>query len=309
MSDRDKESIMTVSDSSRVTLSDFSNSKRISASDVPDYQPFAPQRLTCEHLFAANRTVFTGQHDVIVPEVAEALRQQFSGIHSPFDYDPFQNQLGIILAGKIPICIDIEMLKPVPQLFHQFVSDSLEDGGFRRLVEVYPDDAEAIKIVLIAVYGGMGGCITLDDEQYSGQDYIRAMRLLHMYEADPWVRSLVSTYFKTYCYRVRIVAPLLPLRKHYGPHCQDSILEQIEECLTMFSLSVPEVFMAIPQWAFGYWALRTIDCDHLYHRMPTLSAHLRDMVAEAARICILRRRNGEQEDEDVIFIPDEAGGD
>ncbi|XXG98152.1 Rho GTPase [Hypoxylon texense] len=81
--------------------------------------------------------------------------------------------------------------------------------GFGRLVEVYPSNVGVIQIVLIAVYGGMGGSITLDDEQYGGQDCIKAMQLFYMYDAETSLRLLPTANFKTYCY-------LLPYLQYGG---------------------------------------------------------------------------------------------
>ncbi|KAI4867438.1 hypothetical protein F4820DRAFT_446068 [Hypoxylon rubiginosum] len=246
--------------------------------------------LTYRDLFLENREVFSGDHTGDFLLVILALRMAYSHTSPLSAYDPFERQTGVILAGNVSIRLDIEMLRPLPLFYRQFVSAS---GVFRRLVEVDRKEISAWKIVLIALYGGVGNSLSLDTLQYGGQSYIKAMKILVSYHAEAWVRVLVGHYFRAYCHRMVEIARAVPVYAANGIARQDAILMKIDKCANLFHQCVPEDFIGIPVWAFGCWALRAIDFHHLNCRMSQLSPLLQVLIRWAAEIILLM----EEEDE------------
>ncbi|KAI1774956.1 hypothetical protein F4818DRAFT_441777 [Hypoxylon cercidicola] len=260
-------------------------------------RPESVKNLTYRDLGKANQ-VFRGNHAGVNPGALNALRMSFSGVAPAYLYNEQASQVGVILCGNVHIQIDIEMLRPLKLLYRQFVSTH----GFRRMIEVSHNELDGWKIVLTALYAA-DEFLSLDDRMYDGPDYVKAMVLLAAYQAEKWVRQVVASYFKTYCYRLRMRAHAALYE--YGPLAgpdHDMRLLEMQACADLYRTLHPPRFIGIPQWAFGYWALRTIPLHYVWERLRDLSEPFNEDILKAMRVVSQFREDGIEVDETVIFL-------
>ncbi|KAI0160937.1 hypothetical protein GGR52DRAFT_586266 [Hypoxylon sp. FL1284] len=254
--------------------------------------------LTYGDLVKNNPNVFAGE-DVVGQSLSPIYIMLFFRDEQPAEmYDKKISQTGVFFFMSIPIWIEIEILRPVKLLYEQFVSPC---GIFRRLVEMCPEELNATKIILTALYGKEDNC--LDDEQYKGWDYVNAMRMLQTYEADEWVCDKVTTYFKTYCNRVHLEAGSTSYFSAFSMTRQDEILEEIDISYRLYK-GVRLGLFDLPQWAFGYWALRSVDECVLQSRFDQLSTPFQHEILAANDILNEMEDNFEDEDDirSIIFL-------
>ncbi|OTB15920.1 hypothetical protein K445DRAFT_11548 [Daldinia sp. EC12] len=209
----------------------------------------------------------------------------------------FGTKLGVLVAFGVPILVHVEMLRPLPHLYWMFVDP--RSGALYRVVHV-TENAKEWKIVLLAVYGTDD--FDLGDSNYSGPNFINAIRIAQEWAAVDFVRDTIVDYFKSYCTRLAITLRNAPVMTPglYMATTPEFLLWEIELCYLRY-LSVSGSYRTLPDGAFGSWALRAIRLPYLVNRLDDLNYGLRRdiMLALALRAHALAL---DYDQEDPIFL-------